>query len=388
MLDWLIVGGGIHGTYFSHVVTSRAGVSRDRVRVLDPHHVALAEWRMRAHNTGMRFLRSPSWHHLGPEEYDLDRFARSPDGEPHHRFANVWHPSLALFNAHAEWLIHHHRLAAMRVPGKAAGLAVCARGIRVETTSGALEARRVLLALGPGEPRWPVWAQTLHATGAPVTHVFDPRFNRESLPPWSNAIVIGGGITAVQLALALARRAPGTVTLLSRHGLRERDYDAHPCWFGWCVNSYFYDGDYVQRRSVIQRARNRGSVPPNVALEYRDAVACGLLATRTGEVAAAAVTPTGRVVLTLTGETDALQADRVVLATGFRPERPGGAWLTRAIADLGLACAACGYPIVDQSLRWHPGIYVTGALAELEIGPTAMNIIGARLAAERIDLAG
>jgi hypothetical protein len=43
---------------------------------------------------------------------------------------------------------------------------------------------------------------------------------------------------------------------------------------------------------------------------------------------------------------------------------------------------------VDQSLRWHPGIYVTGALAELEIGPTAMNIIGARLAAERIEWAG
>jgi hypothetical protein len=73
-----------------------------------------------------------------------------------------------------------------------------------------------------------------------------------------------------------------------------------------------------------------------------------------------------------------------VLATGFRPDRPGGPWLSRAIAELGLPCGACGYPIVDRTLCWHPGIYVTGALAELEIGPAARNLIGARLAAERI----
>jgi len=45
----------------------------------------------------------------------------------------------------------------------------------------------------------------------------------------------------------------------------------------------------------------------------------------------------------------------------------------------------CGYPIVDRDLRWgHPRIFVSGALAELELGPSARNIAGARLAAERI----
>ena len=43
-----------------------------------------------------------------------------------------------------------------------------------------------------------------------------------------------------------------------------------------------------------------------------------------------------------------------------------------------LACARCGYPIVDRSLAWHPSIHVTGPLAELELGPTARNIHGAR----------
>lgn len=39
---------------------------------------------------------------------------------------------------------------------------------------------------------------------------------------------------------------------------------------------------------------------------------------------------------------------------------------------------------VSNSLRWGPNLYVTGALAELEMGPIARNISGARQAADRI----
>ena len=54
------------------------------------------------------------------------------------------------------------------------------------------------------------------------------------------------------------------------------------------------------------------------------------------------------------------------------------------IASASLSVANCGYPIVDQSLRWHPRIYVSGPLAELELGPVARNIAGARRAGERL----
>jgi len=81
---------------------------------------------------------------------------------------------------------------------------------------------------------------------------------------------------------------------------------------------------------------------------------------------------------------EALICGRIVLATGFEERRPGGAWLDDAIDRLGLPCSACGYPLVDGALRWHPRIHVSGALAELEVGPAARNIAGARMAAERI----
>ena len=49
-----------------------------------------------------------------------------------------------------------------------------------------------------------------------------------------------------------------------------------------------------------------------------------------------------------------------------------------------IATACCGYPIVDSELRWHPRIYVSGPLAELELGPVSRNIAGARRAGDRI----
>ena len=79
-----------------------------------------------------------------------------------------------------------------------------------------------------------------------------------------------------------------------------------------------------------------------------------------------------------------LTVDRVLLATGFTGHRPGGAFVDGLIESASLPCASCGYPIVDKTLRWHPRVYVSGPLAELELGPTSRNISGARRAAERL----
>jgi len=54
------------------------------------------------------------------------------------------------------------------------------------------------------------------------------------------------------------------------------------------------------------------------------------------------------------------------------------------IGELGLPCAPCGFPRVDGRLHWRHGIHVTGPLAELVVGPVSRNIIGARLASERL----
>lgn len=386
MLDWLIVGGGIHGTHLSLMLTERGGVPRDRLRVLDPYAAPLARWDECSANTGMTFLRSPFVHHLGVEPFGLRAFARSSAGRKQGGFAFPYNrPALSLFRAHTRGVIERHRLAELRVLGKASGLDVCAGGIRVETTDGVLEARRVLLAMGASEqPAWPTWARSLREGGARVDHIFDPGFDRAAMAPWSRVVVLGGGITAAQTALSLAERAPGTVTLLARHRPRVHQFDSDPEWMGPLrLDGYAAVADLGVRRRLIAGARHRGSIPVDVMSALRRAVHQGAVIAPTASVLEARVTAHG-FQLDLDGGQGPIDADHLVLATGFERARPGGPWLDRAIEKLGLSCAACGYPIVDRALRWHPGIHVTGPLAELELGPPARNILGARFTAERL----
>ncbi|MEM1042194.1 MAG: FAD/NAD(P)-binding protein [Bacteroidota bacterium] len=387
MLDWLIVGGGVHGTHLSHVLTGRLGWPRDRVRVLDPHATPLARWNGMTANVGMDFMRSSLVHHLDLDPYALKRFAKTPDGQPAARFARPYNrPAYALFQHHARCVVRQHRLGGLRVRGRARGLQRAGGGWLVETKAGTLEARRVLLALGLSEqPCWPDWARALRAAGGPVHHLFDETFQREALPGWRHAVVVGGGISAVQVALALADRQPGSVTLLARHEARVHHLDSDPGWMGpKRLATFSRQPCSVQRRSTIDRARHRGSVPPAVQRRLGYAVAEGRLAHRIAEVADAETGPAGLVRLRLGAPPGALAADLVVLATGFEAQRPGGPWLDAAVEALGLRCSVCGYPVTDAALRWADGLYVTGPLAELALGPVARNIVGARLAAERL----
>ena len=385
MLDWLIIGGGVHGTYLSSVLAALPGVRADRIRVLDPDSEPLSQWYRCAHNTGMEFLRSPDVHCLGDDPFALHEFARAGRGRSLARFAGPYRnqPSLELFRAHVDTIVRERSLRALRRRGWARRLTTSRDAVRVETDDGALNARRVVLAIGSTGSSWPSWAVELRAAGARIGHIFDREFRRASLAPWTRAVVVGGGISAVQTALALSAERPGNVTLLTRHEIREEDFDAHPCWFAGCLPSFARLSDFGRRRALIRRERNRGSVPTAIAAELRRLVREEQVTVCEASVRHARQLEGGHACLDLGGE-GTLDADLVVLATGFDPARPGGSWLDDAVEELRLPVADCGYPVVDDALHWGHRIHVMGPLAELEVGPAARNIIGARLAVKRL----
>ena len=79
------------------------------------------------------------------------------------------------------------------------------------TTLKTAYARRVVLALGPGRPRWPTWARTKDGSRplAGCFHVEDLFSQRTpSAEVWKNKAitVVGGGITAVQWAMLAAEK--------------------------------------------------------------------------------------------------------------------------------------------------------------------------------------
>jgi hypothetical protein len=386
MLEWLIVGGGIHGTHLSHVLVNGCGIVAERLRVLDPWESPLARWEECTANVGMRVLRSNYVHHIDLLPFSLRQHARRGGRRRADSLVGAYRrPRLDLFRAHCSQVVREGRLQSLRMRTRALGLRRMAPGWAVDTPQGEIRSRRVVLAMGAGEGlAWPAWAAALAEAGAAVGHVFEPGFRRETLPPWTEAVVVGAGISGVQLALSLAERAPGTVTLLTRHPIRIRQFDADPGWLGPRYLAGFHaQRDPDARRRVIRDARHRGSVPPDVASALRAAMVRKALRLVTGEVREAALEEGGKMRLALGGDGE-LHADRLLLATGFAPERPGGPWLDETIAALGLRCAACGYPVVENSLEWHAGLYVTGPLAELEVGPAARNIVGARMSGQRL----
>ncbi len=393
MFEWLIVGGGPHGVHAALRLIAEAGVSPDAIRILDDEDHLLARWRRTTRNTGMRFLRSPSVHHLDLSSASLNHFASGRGRRIERPFTRPYaRPSLELFDRHCDDVIERHGLDRLHVRGRAHRLTKTPRGFRVDTDDaigGALrsiDARRVLLAIGPpSRPAWPDWARDASSwAGRRIAHLFDPGFELKEDLADQVVAVVGAGISGVQTALRFARSS-SRVVLISRHALRVHGFDSDPCWQGpSCMAAFARERNTEARRRMIGAARNRGSVPPDVHAAFRVARAEGRIELVEGEVRGG--TRRGqRLALGLADRM--LEVDRVLLATGFPSGRPGGAFVDAMVEELGLPQASCGYPVVDRALRWHPGLFVTGALAELELGPVARNLSGARRAGDRIVMA-
>jgi len=385
MLDWLIIGGGVHGTHLSLHLLRRGRVPADRLRVLDPHPEALARWTACTKNCGMGFLRSPYVHHLDIPADSLMHFTDKGIGKALKSFIDPFcRPSVPLFNTHSQHVIRKNQLDSLRILGRATGLSQIEGGYRVETETGSLEARKVLLAISPMDsPLWPDWALELKAKGGVIDHVFDPTFDRETMADFGTAVVVGGGISGAQLATALAKRNPGYVTLLTPHVPRVHRFDASSGWMGpRYLDRFQAEDDWARRRALIREARHKGSMPAEVRGTLRRAEQLGKLKTLIATVVRASCEDGNMTLVCEEGTT--LHTDRVVLTTGFETKRPGGAWLDRAIEEMGLPVSPCGFPRADPSLRWQGNLFVTGALAELSLGPAARNILGARHAAERL----
>ncbi len=398
MADWLIVGGGIHGCTIAHALLRYTTVNLDAIRIVDPHEEPLAAWDRRVRQCGMRYLRSPAAHSIAPHFTDLLSWAREEGWDlTQHTIEPYARPSVDLFRAHAAARIAASGIGKAWVTGSAVTMAERRGGWSVALDNGRrIRAQRVVIATGrTGGARMPPWS--LDGPSSRTIHVFDPGFSLERARLTRSPVVVGGGTSAVHLALTLAERPPrpvhsdqpAPVRIVSRRPLRIHQFDSDPCFIGpACMKRFLAIRDPDERRSLLDTARQPGSVPPDLARALESAVARGSVEWIEDAIVDARRVSGSTVELVGSGpKARRYESDMVILATGFTPSPPVEC-LLRAIRDASrthaLPVDSIGYPLPHASLQWAKRLYLSGPLAELELGPSAPNIIGAQNAAKRI----
>ncbi|OQX29323.1 MAG: hypothetical protein B0D92_04375, partial [Spirochaeta sp. LUC14_002_19_P3] len=318
--DWLIIGGGIHGTHIAIRLMTEAQVPRNQICILDPAERLLSRWLKVTALTGMTHLRSSSVHHLDTEPQSLRLFARKhfpPETQP---FSKPYdRPSLKLFNAHSDWLIKEYDLASIHLQDKAMEfMELNQNGITIKTKGNkVISAAKAILAIGIGDqPEWPDWAR---AGKRKIQHLFDADFQWPQTT--ESIIIVGGGITAAQAALQMKNRQ---VHLVSRHGFRLHQFDSDPGWFGpKHLPEFLNEKNPVVRRRIIRNARYRGSMPPEVHQALVKAIDDGKIQYHTAQIEG--VEESDNSISITTVENQTISAEHLVLATGFSPRVPGGA---------------------------------------------------------------
>jgi len=199
-------------------------------------------------------------------------------------------------------------------------------------------------------------------------------------------LVVGGGLTAVQAALA-AVAGGSRVVLRSRRPLQTRAYDIAADWLDLRhanrLRFEFLSTRPEERARFVKQAVQGGSVPESYMKELcRLADTTDLL-----EVQTDAALDRSDVCILDGGSVrvNREEFDHVILATGVS-NAPMQLLLYKHVQIEFSAPLLNGLPHVDETLRWVKGedLFVLGANAVLELGPGALNLMGAMRGAKII----
>ncbi len=391
MYQCVIVGGGIHGTACLGRLLADTSLEREDLLVVDPHDRLLESFRRKAAACEMDALRSPYVHHIGTDPFGLESFAQANDREDNLEPTPGYprRPSLELFCEYADVVIERHDLETFHRQASVQSIAEVEGGLLLETDRGSIATRTCLLAIGHGGRYCrPSWAEAIPKG----CHVWDEGFDPREID--GDVVVVGGGITAGQLAGCLADRVgeQSEVTLLTRHAIERAVIEADPRWLNWNYierHLHRHPPGSPARLETIADARNDGTMPPWVHDRLENCVEVGTLTVHRGDVDIARERTDGRTSLRLENGRQ-LETDQVVLATGFEPvfSHP---FVDRIATALALERGARGIPVLDDTtLAWErrdgspSPLFITGSLAAGTVGPVAGTVVGARRSADRI----
>ena len=383
-----IVGGGVHGVHLAVRLLQADLIDPCELCIVDPAGL-LESFRRTCRQCGMAEFRSPYVHHVAPDPFSLRDFARTRGREDELRPTTIGaeRPTVSLFFDHAAWICDRYDLDSVHVDARVRALEETRRTVEIETTAGHVSTRWCLLAVGhDGSVSAPEWATELVSTGS-VSHVFDPSFDRDAIDETAAVGVVGGGITAGQLAPTLARLPGRDVVWFARSPFRVATLEASTDWmhFGSLTETlHAHPPASRAREELVVEARNDGTMPPYVFRRLQRALEDGQVELERSEIATA--TDAGGTVVVSCRDDSAYCLDELICATGFGSPYDGD--LFRHLRqESTLQTGDRGAPVLDdETLRWRrqdgtpSRVAVSGVAAQQVLGPFARNVIGARRA--------
>ncbi|MDJ0696804.1 FAD/NAD(P)-binding protein [Mastigocoleus sp. MO_188.B34] len=385
-IDLAIIGSGPHAlTLVTHLLKKRQKL-RSKIVVFDPSGKWMNQWERQFAALEIPHLRSPAVHHPDPYPFALRKFAESRLDE---LFPPYDLPGTRLFEDFCQDLIRRWDLEDKVIATKVIRIQPLSHPIyprfRLWLENGeSMIARRVVLATGRSQQQIPDWVSQIESPIPEdrLAHSQTVDLRRLKLTN-ERILIVGGGLTSGHLAIGALSR--GTqVQMMIRRQLQEKLFDAEPGWLGpKYLKGFEAESDWEKRWELIQKARNGGSMTPAIVTQLRRQERTGKLKiNQNTQIVRAEWLGNNWLVKYTNG--DEYECDRIWLSTGTRFDVNSEPLLSEVLQTYPIPVVK-GLPVLDNYLRWSGcSLFIMGGLAALQIGPTARNLSGARMASQKI----
>lgn len=346
----------------------------------------MSHWRRQFDNLEIPHLRSPAVHHPDPNPFALRAFAEKRPQELYHPYDL---PSTKLFEDFCRETVKQWQLKNCLIPALVERIIPIQQGISaryrlVFADAKEIIARRVIIAKGGGKINVPDWVEKITEEYPDDRLLHSQKIDLSQCQLRGKKIlIIGGGLTSGHLAVG-AIGWGAKVVLMARREFQEKLFDADPSWLGpKYLEDFFAERDLDRRWQSIQQARNGGSLTPKMILQLRRYSREGKINLDDRcEVAKANWDGEKWQVECSNEKID--NYDRIWLATGTKLDITQDPLFTD-ILSVYRPRIVRGLPVLDKHLAIPKNnVFIMGGFAALQVGPTARNLSGARMASNAI----
>ena len=370
-MSWTIIGGGIHAVTIA-IKLRASGLPAEDLTIIDPHESLCEQFDDYSCRIGMPFLRSPHVHHVHPDPFHLKQFAKTNQytGATYGKYQR---PQRDMFMDHTHKMLHEFDLNQRHIKDFAVNVDKEDGKWKVEMqTHDPVFSDKLVLAIGSNNiPHIP----DMYQAHADIHHIFEDI----EIPYETSSHVVGSGITAAHLTLKLIEESQSSkVHLWMNKSIEVYDFDADPGWLGpKNMTRYREIESSKERLKVIAQERHKGSMPKELYLRLKKHMQEGNLEIHVNEIQAIQ----NHKIIT---ENDEYQYDHILLATGFKNNIMQMPVIKNFVENINAPLTETKHPSLTETLEWVPGVYVSGALADIELGPFARSFAGGRESASRI----